>query len=51
MSEEKKVKHCMLCGKPSDLSICEACQARVQGEALEKKHEVEKKGKVDTGRV
>ena len=41
MTEKKKV--CMLCGKPSEASICESCKARVQGEAAEKKIKVEKK--------
>jgi hypothetical protein len=47
----KKVTHCMLCGKVSELSICETCQIRVQGEALEHKQGIEKKGKTDTGRA
>lgn len=41
MTEKKKV--CMLCGKPSEVSICESCKAQVQGEAAEKKIKVEKK--------
>lgn len=41
MTEKKKV--CMLCGKPSEASICESCKAQVQGEAAEKKIKVEKK--------
>ncbi len=49
--EKKKVKHCMLCGKESELSICEHCAIKVQGEMLDHKHEVEKKGKVDSGRT
>ena len=40
MSEDKK--KCMLCGKPSNDSICETCKANVQGEAAEKKIKVEK---------
>ncbi len=47
---KKKVTHCLLCGKVSTQSICETCQIRVQGEALEHKQSVEKKGKIDTGR-
>ncbi len=47
---KKKVIHCLLCGKVSTQSICETCQIRVQGEALEHKQSVEKKGKIDTGR-
>ncbi|MCC6712926.1 MAG: hypothetical protein IT344_06135 [Candidatus Dadabacteria bacterium] len=40
MTEKKKV--CMLCGKPSDASICDACKANVQGEALGEKKKIEK---------
>ncbi len=49
--EKKKVKRCMLCGKPSAQSICETCSIKIQGEMLEHKHDVEKKGKTDTGRT
>lgn len=44
MTEKKKV--CMLCGKPSDTSICDACKANVQGEALGEKKKVEKQTSV-----
>ena len=44
MTEKKKV--CMLCGKPSDASICDACKANVQGEALGEKRKVEKQASV-----
>ena len=44
MSE--KQKKCMLCGKPSNDSICETCKANVQGEAAEKKIKVEKSVRV-----
>jgi len=40
MTERKKV--CMLCGKPSEESICETCKNNVQGEALKKKKQMEK---------
>ncbi|MGH7901990.1 MAG: hypothetical protein ACRENZ_09660 [Thermodesulfobacteriota bacterium] len=40
MSEKKKV--CMICGKPSDVSICDTCKAQIQGEALDKKQKIEK---------
>lgn len=36
---------CMICGKPSKESICEACKSKVQGEAFHKKIGAEKKGK------
>ena len=44
MTEKKKV--CMLCGKPSDTSICDACKANVQGEALGEKKKTEKQASV-----
>lgn len=36
---------CMLCGKPSKQSICDACKSKVQGETLRKKLQTEKAGK------
>jgi hypothetical protein len=44
MSERKKV--CMICGKPSEVSICDACKAQIQGEALDKKRKIEKQVRV-----
>lgn len=44
MAEKKKV--CMICGKPSLVSICESCKAGVQGEALGKKMKVEREVKL-----
>jgi len=41
---------CMVCGKPAFQSICPTCEARIQGEAIEKKTVVEKKGRRDQGR-
>jgi hypothetical protein len=41
---------CIVCGKPATQSICPTCQARIQGEAIEKKTEVEKKGRTEQGR-
>lgn len=38
----KKKPVCMLCGKPSGKSICDACAQRVQGEHLDKKAKHEK---------
>mgnify|MGYP001570266180 CR=1 FL=1 len=48
-TEEKK-RICMVCGKPSPTTICSQCEAKIRGEALEHKHEVEKAGRTDTGR-
>lgn len=44
MSEKKKV--CMICGKPSEASICDSCKAQVQGEAIDKKKKMEKEVRV-----
>ena len=33
---------CMICGKPSAKTICEACAEKVRGEALEKKKKEDK---------
>ncbi len=38
---DKKIPVCMLCGKPSDKTICDACANRLRGEALEKKKKEE----------
>lgn len=55
MAEKKEEKGgkkhiCSVCGRPSDTTICHACEDRIRGEALEKKHEAEKAGRTDTGR-
>ena len=41
MSEKTKPV-CMLCGKPSPKSICDACAQRVQGEQLGRKSKQDK---------
>lgn len=43
MSE--KQKKCMLCGMPSDDSICDPCKSNVRGEAAQKKQKIEKQVK------
>lgn len=48
-SEAKEVP-CIVCGKPSFQTICPNCEARIRGEAVEKKTEVEKKGHTEQGR-
>ncbi len=51
MTEKEKKKHvCTICGKPSPETICEPCNAKIRGEMLEKRHEVDKAGRTDTGR-
>lgn len=42
MAEEMKKQVCLLCGKPSEKSICANCADRVRGEALDKKKKQEK---------
>ena len=49
-NKTEKKKTCMVCGKPSADAICESCKIKIQAEALEKKREVEKEGRTDTGR-
>lgn len=39
---KKQKQVCMLCGKPSVKSICDACAQRVQGEHLDKKGKAER---------
>jgi predicted nucleic acid-binding Zn ribbon protein len=39
---EKQHQVCLICGKPSPKTICDACADRLRGEALEKKKKEEK---------
>ncbi len=50
--EKEKEKHhvCTMCGRPSETTICHACEDKIRGEAVEKKHEIEKAGRTDSGR-
>lgn len=41
---------CLICGKPAQRTICPGCEARIQGEAIEKKTVIEKKGHTEQGR-
>ncbi len=54
MAEKKqdKDKHhvCTICARPSETAICHACEDKIRGEAVEKKHEIDKAGRTDTGR-
>jgi hypothetical protein len=36
--------HCLICGKPGPVTICERCKLVVQAEALSEKSKVEKGG-------
>jgi uncharacterized Zn finger protein (UPF0148 family) len=47
---EPKQTPCIVCGRPAFQTICPNCEARIQGEAIEKKTEVEKKGRTEQGR-
>jgi hypothetical protein len=44
MTGKKNV--CMICGKPSEASICDECKAKIQGEAAGEKQKIEKQVKV-----
>jgi len=49
--EEAEKKHvCSICARPSELTICHACEDKIRGEAIEKKHEIDKAGRTDSGR-
>ena len=39
---QSQIQLCMVCGKRSDKTICEACSERIRGEALNKKKKEEK---------
>ena len=41
MPPSKKLR-CMICAKPSDKSICDACSDQIRSEALHKKKKEEK---------
>lgn len=47
---KKKETHCSVCGQPSFDTICDSCKAKITGEAVDIKHQVEKEGRTDTGR-
>jgi hypothetical protein len=47
----KEMRKCVLCGKPSERSICELCSAKVEGEARHKKDQSQKKGRVENDRL
>jgi recombinational DNA repair protein RecR len=42
MAEEAKKQRCMICGKPSEKTICAPCADKLRGEALNKKKKEEK---------
>lgn len=46
---QPKEAPCIICGKMSTQTICPACEARIQGEAIDKKQQIEKKGRTAQG--
>ncbi len=46
----KKEHVCTICGRPSPLTICHACEDKVRGEMLDHQHDVNKAGRTDSGR-
>jgi len=38
-------RHCLVCARPAEETICDACRARIQGEALERKRKEEQPGR------
>jgi len=48
---EKKKKVCMVCGKPSEASICDSCKAQIRGEALDEKQKIEKEVRIGSDMV
>jgi hydrogenase maturation protease len=41
---ERSESHCLVCAQPSATTICDACKAHIQGEAIERKRREEKAG-------
>ena len=44
MTEKKSV--CMICGKLSEVSICDSCKAQIQGEAIDKKQKIDREVRI-----
>jgi hypothetical protein len=40
------LRQCLVCAAPSEDLICEACRARIRGEALERKLREERAGRL-----
>jgi predicted amidophosphoribosyltransferase len=49
-SSGTKTKYCSVCGEPASDIICDRCKAKIQGEAVNKKQQVERELKTDTSR-
>ena len=41
---EMPQSHCLVCAKPSEVTICDSCKAHIQGEAIERKRREEQPG-------
>ncbi len=48
-TQREVVSRCRICGAQSGELICESCKARVQAEALSRKREIEREGRIGTG--
>lgn len=46
----KETHTCSVCGKESESTICQLCEAKIRGELLDEKDKTEKAGHTDTGR-
>lgn len=40
----------MVCGEVSRTIICQRCEAKIRGEAVNRKQHIDKEGKTDTSR-
>jgi predicted amidophosphoribosyltransferase len=49
-NSDTKTKYCSVCGEPASDIICDRCKAKIQGEAVNKKQQVEREVKTDTSR-
>ncbi|MDH4229934.1 MAG: hypothetical protein OEW11_09385 [Nitrospirota bacterium] len=50
MGTTQKNHLCQVCAKPSEQTICPACEAKIRGEILDEKGKVEKAGHTETTR-
>ncbi|GMR04346.1 MAG: hypothetical protein BMS9Abin23_0242 [Thermodesulfobacteriota bacterium] len=48
--QEEHEHVCTICGKPSPLTICRACEDKVRAEMIEHKQDIDKAGRTDSGR-
>ena len=43
-------RYCIVCGEASRNSICQHCEAKIRGEAANRKQHIDKEGRIDTSR-